>query len=111
MDTREPKGLYLAHIALDRNLKSGIVPDKVIIYCRVSFNSHKEDLMGQVEAMEQFCRAQGVSITEVVTEIGGGLNFKQPKFLHIIQQAIQGQIRLLYVAHKDRLCRFGFDEG
>ena len=36
------------HIALARNLKSGKSPDKAIIYCRVSSNSQKEDLLRQV---------------------------------------------------------------
>jgi predicted site-specific integrase-resolvase len=97
------------HLAVARNLKDGKRPEKVIIYCRVLSNAQKEDLKHQAEAMEQFCLSQGVSITEVVSEIGGGLNFKRPKFLKLIQQAIQGEIKLLYVAHKDRLCRFGFD--
>lgn len=99
-----------AHIAKARNIKGGSKrPEKVIIYCRVSSNAHKEELVRQMEAMEQFCLSQGVSITEVVSEVGGGLNFKRPKFLKIVQQAIQGEIKFLYVAHKDRLCRFGFD--
>lgn len=29
--------------------------------------------------------------------------------MQIIQWAIQGEIKALYVAHKDRLCRFGFE--
>lgn len=97
------------HIALARNIKNGKTPDKAIIYCRVSSSSQKEDLSRQIAAMEQFCMSQGVPITEVVSEIGGGLNFKRPKFLRIIQSAIQGEIRWLYVAHRDRLCRFGFE--
>lgn len=97
------------HIAAARNLKGGKTPDKVIIYCRVSSARQKEDLLRQVEAMEQFCLCQGVAITEVISEVGGGLNFKRPKFLRIIQMAIQSEIGLLYVAHKDRLCRFGFE--
>jgi putative resolvase len=53
--------------------------------------------------MERFCLSQGTVITDSVQEIDGGLNFKRPKFLEIIQWAIQGEVRLLYVAHKDRL--------
>lgn len=97
------------HIALARNIKNGQTPDKAIIYCRVSSSSQKEDLSRQIAAMEQFCMSQGVPITEVISEIGSGLNFKRPKFLRIIQSAIQGEIRWLYVAHRDRLCRFGFE--
>lgn len=59
--------------------------------------------------MEQFCLAQGVCVTETIEEIGGGLNFKRPKFLQIIKWVILGEISLLCVAHKDRLCRFGFE--
>ena len=29
--------------------------------------------------------------------------------VQIIQWAIQGEVKVLYVAHKDRLCRFGFE--
>ena len=50
-----------------------------------------------------------MSFTDIVEEIGGGLNFKRKKFRQIIHWAIQGEIKLLCVAHKDRLCRFAFD--
>ncbi|MGI8503273.1 MAG: hypothetical protein ACR2LR_19395 [Hassallia sp.] len=59
--------------------------------------------------MEQFVLAQGVAITDLIQEIGGGLNFKRPKFLQIVRFAIQGEVKVIYVAHKDRLCRFGFE--
>ncbi|MEH2056016.1 MAG: hypothetical protein V7K97_07610 [Nostoc sp.] len=63
----------------------------------------------QVESMDRFCVALAVVVTDRIEEIGGGLNFKRKKFLQIIQWAIQGEIKCVYVAHKDRLCRFGFD--
>lgn len=99
------------HLAQVRNLdkEKRIAPTNTIIYCRVSSSGQKQDLARQVAAMESFCLSQGVAITEVVTEIGGGLNFKRPKFLKIIKSAIAGEIKFLYVAHKDRLCRFGFE--
>lgn len=59
--------------------------------------------------MEQFCLAQGAVITDLIQEIGGGLDFKRSKFLQIIRWAIQGEIKIVYVAHKNRLCRFGFE--
>ncbi|KAF3885810.1 MULTISPECIES: IS607 family transposase, partial [Nostocales] len=98
-----------SHLAIAKSLKSGKYPTRVVIYCRVSSNNQKEDLLSQVKAMESFCLAQGVSVTQTMQEIGGGLNFKRPKFLQIIQWAIAGELKSLYVAHKDRLCRFGFD--
>ncbi|MBU7587059.1 MAG: IS607 family transposase [Nostoc sp. TH1S01] len=98
-----------SHLAIAKSLKSGRYPSRVVIYCRVSSNNQKDDLLSQVKAMESFCLAQGVSVTQTIQEIGGGLNFKRPKFLQIIQWAIAGELKSLYVAHKDRLCRFGFD--
>lgn len=97
------------HLGIARNLKGGKVPNRVIVYCRVSSSGQKDDLQSQVEAMERFCLSQGAVITDSVQEIGGGLNFKRPKFLEIIQWAIRGEVKSLYVAHKDRLCRFGFE--
>ncbi len=98
-----------SHLSIARSLKTGKTPNRAIVYCRVSSSNQKDDLASQVKAMEQFCLAQGVPITDSIQEIGGGLNFKRPKFLQIVQWAIQGEVSVLYVAHKDRLCRFGFE--
>ncbi len=99
-----------SHLNIVRNLKTGKTPpNRAIVYCRVSSTGQKQDLVRQTQAMEQFCLAQGVAITDSIQEIGGGLNFKRPKFLQILQWAILGEVRVLYVAHQDRLCRFGFE--
>lgn len=98
-----------SHLCQVRSLKSSRSPSKTIIYCRVSSSAQKDDLSSQTKAMVEFCLAQGVPVTEVIQEIGGGLNFKRPLFLQIVRWAIQGDLKLLYIAHKDRLCRFGFD--
>lgn len=98
-----------SHLAVAKSIKTGKLPSKVVIYCRVSSSNQKQDLQSQVSAMEKFCLAQGVCVTQTIQEIGGGLNFKRPKFLQIIKWAIEGELKLLYVAHKDRLCRFGFE--
>lgn len=44
-----------------------------------------------------------------IKEIGGGLNFKRKKFLKIMRQIRLGEVKILVVAHKDRLSRFAFD--
>ena len=59
--------------------------------------------------MEQFCVAKGLGDVEYLEEIGGGLNFKRPKFLSLIDQIITGEVETLVIAHQDRLSRFGFD--
>lgn len=82
---------------------------KTIVYMRVSSQAQKPDLKNQRLALEQFCIAKGITVDEWIEEIGGGLNFKRPKFLSIVSEITTGKVGCLVVAHKDRLARFGFD--
>jgi len=82
---------------------------KTIVYCRVSNAGQKDDLKSQVAAMEQFCLSSGTTVDDWIQEIGGGMNFKRKKFLAIMSRIQAGEISKLLIAHKDRLCRFGFD--
>lgn len=82
---------------------------KTVVYCRVSSPGQKDDLAGQKKSMEQFCLSSGVSVNEWIEEIGGGMNFKRKKFLKLMGEIQQGIISTVIIAHKDRLCRFGFE--
>jgi len=84
-------------------------PRKTIVYCRVSSAGQKNDLKSQMAAMEQFCLASGVAVDDWITEIAGGMNFKRKKFLTLISRIQKGDVAKLLIAHKDRLCRFGFE--
>ena len=79
-----------------------------VVYCRVSSKGQKQDLERQLESMQIWALSSGTVVDEWITEIGGGLNFKRPKFLAIVDRICRGEIRQLIVAHKDRLVRFGF---
>jgi len=77
---------------------------RVICYCRVSSYKQKDDLQRQVDYMiSQFPEA------EVIKDIGSGINFKRKGLKTILESAINGDKLKIVVAHKDRLCRFGFD--
>ncbi|MEN8657109.1 IS607 family transposase [Marivita sp.] len=82
---------------------------KVIVYCRVSSHSQKDDLAFQIESMEAYCLSAGIAVDEWVKEIGGGMNFKRKKFLALMDAIVAGEVKRLIIAHKDRLVRFGFD--
>ena len=82
---------------------------KIIVYCRVSSNNQKDDLKSQEEATRIFCLGSGIAVDEWISEIGSGLNFKRKKFLDLMFRISRGEVSQLIVAHKDRLCRFGFD--
>ena len=51
----------------------------------------------------------GIPVDEWISEIGGGMNFKRKRFLRLMDDIQQGKIAKLLIAHKDRLCRFGFE--
>ena len=89
----------------------GVNPDhkEVVVYCRVSSPGQKDDLKSQVAAMETFCLGQGLAVNQWIEEIGGGMNFKRKKFNAIIKDIEYGKIKILVIAHKDRLVRFGFE--
>src|SRR5271157_184647 len=80
-----------------------------IAYVRVSSQAQKGDLANQKMALEQFCIAKGMVVDEWISEIGGGLNFKRPKFTELVDRIVRGEIVTLVIAHQDRLARFGYD--
>ncbi len=83
--------------------------EKKVVYFRVSSASQKEDLINQRKALEVFCSTRGYVISEWISEIGSGLNFKRKHFNQLFEQIEKGEISTLIIAHKDRLVRFGFD--
>ena len=96
---------------LDRFLgrTSAEVPKRTVAYCRVSSQAQRPDLKNQRRIVEEVCVAKGIANVEFIEEIGGGLNFKRPKFLALVDPVISAEISRLILAHKDRLARFGFD--
>lgn len=89
--------------------KPRIELSRVVAYCRVSSPKQRPDLKNQRKCLEEFCKASGIANVDYMEEIGGGLNFNRPIFLEIIHEITVGRISKLIVAHKDRLCRFGFE--
>ena len=86
-----------------------MVERRTVVYVRVSSQAQKLDLENQEKLLQQFCAASEIIVTEWVKEIGGGLNFKRPKLLKIVDGIVTGRIDCLVIAHKDRLARFGFE--
>lgn len=89
--------------------KPRIELNRIVAYCRVSSPNQRPDLKNQRRCLEEFCKASGIANVDYLEEIGGGLNFNRPIFLEIIHEITVGRISKLIVAHKDRLCRFGFE--
>ena len=81
---------------------------RVVVYCRVSSSSQKDDLKNQERYLSEFANGRGY-VFDVVSEIGGGMNMSRPKFMELVKGMIDGSVGTVIVAHKDRLARFGFD--
>lgn len=76
------------------------------IYARVSTKKQLDDLSRQVRFI--LGRPEYASYT-VVTDIASGINFKRKGLSTILDACLQKRIGDVVVAHRDRLCRFGFD--
>ena len=75
-----------------------------IVYARVSSRGQKDDLKQQVSFLrEKFPNH------EIIEDFGGGLSFKRKGFNTLLERILSGDVEEVVVAHKDRLCRFGFD--
>ena len=105
--TPSDQRLYNVRKFIEDNCDSGVaklVPGKRICYCRVSSNGQKSDLKRQIEFMREKYPEH-----EIVTDIASGLNFKRKGLQAILEQSFEKLVTEVVVAHKDRLCRFGFD--
>lgn len=91
------------------NLERKKVKTYNLIYGRVSSPKQKLDLERQISTLESFALAKGLVIDLVIKDIGGGLNYTRPKFLDLMNRVEKRELKTLVIAHKDRLCRFGFD--
>lgn len=77
---------------------------KTICYARVSSNHQKEDLNRQIEFLQN-----SYPDTEVIKDIGSGLNYKRKGLETLLEQIYTGKVKEVVVTYKDRLCRFGFE--
>lgn len=80
------------------------IPKKNYLYVRVSSKKQEEDL----ERQKLFLRLKYPDYT-VVADIGSGINWKRKGLQTILVTALKGELGELVVAHRDRLCRFGFE--
>lgn len=81
-------------------------PIKVVCYARVSSSQNKNNLEKQAQRLVDFANASGYSVTNLVKEIGSGLNDTRKKLIKVLEDP---DITHIIIEHKDRLTRFGFN--
>jgi predicted site-specific integrase-resolvase len=80
-------------------------PVSVAVYARVSAAENRPDLERQADRLMAYCSAKGYQITQVVKEVGSGVNDGRPRFLRLLADS---SISVIVVEHKDRAACFGF---
>jgi len=89
-------------------LLEGKLPDKVVIYARVSSRDQKEDLERQVEYLKNYCSSKGYQVVKILTDISSGLNESRKGLKNLFKLVESGEITKVVITYRDRLTRFGF---
>ena len=85
------------------------IPLSTYIYARVSTPKQKADLENQIEILKRFCFERGYSISEVFSDVAGGINFEKRKdFYTMVDKIIARKCERVVITYKDRLSRIGF---
>jgi len=77
-------------------------------YVRVSANHQKDDLKRQYELMELFLIKQGKEF-KIIEDIGSVINYNKKGLKELLKLIATNQIDTIFILHKDRLVRFGYE--
>jgi len=77
------------------------------IYSRVSSKKQLDDLTRQTEYLQN--RRPEYASYVSLTDVASGINFKRKGLQTILDACLQRTIGELVIAHRDRLCRFGYE--
>lgn len=97
---RTPTGTILVKDTAFEKMK------EVTLYCRVSSFDQKNDLDRQIARLAQYAQTQGLAVTQIVSEIGSGLNGRRSKLMKLLKDR---SVQTIMVEHRDRLMRFGYE--
>lgn len=81
---------------------------KNIIYCRVSSNKQKKDLIRQINFIEKYCKNKNISTYEIYYEIASGIDLDRKEFSRVLDEVLNGKVKYLFISNKDRLTRLSF---
>ena len=76
------------------------------LYARVSSHDQKADLERQLGRLVAWAGLRELAVTQVVTEVGSGLNGTRPKLRRLLADP---KVSTIVVEHRDRLARFGVE--
>ena len=77
---------------------------KTILYARVSSSHQRSDLDRQIQDLQKHYPS-----STTISDIGSALNYRRKGLQRILRLVCQGFVSTIVVAHRDRLCRFGYE--
>lgn len=80
-----------------------------VIYTRVSKKNQEDDLKNQLSFIIGYTKQNSILISNIYSDIGSGLDYNRKAFNKLIEDAFSGKINKVYISHKDRFVRFGYD--
>lgn len=80
---------------------------RTLCYARVSSHDQKTDLERQGEQLLDWCRDEGLSDAQLISDLGSGLNYRKKGLRQLLRMLASRQFDHLVLTHKDRLLRFG----
>src|SRR5215218_395482 len=89
---RLPSGTILVQVPGSHD---GGSDQRAVLYARVSAHDQRGDLDRQVTRLSAWATAQGVTVAEVVTEVGSGLNGRRPKLRRVLADPRADMIEVL----------------
>jgi putative resolvase len=101
---RLPSGTILVEVPASHD--DGGLDQRAVLYARVSAHDQRGELDRQVTRLSAWATAQGVTVAEVVTEVGSGVNGRRPKLQRVLADP---RAAMIVAEHRDRLARFGVE--
>jgi putative resolvase len=82
----------------------GACRGRTVVYARVSGHDQRGDLDRQVAGLAGWAAGQGLTVAEVVREVGSGVNGRRPKLRRVLSDP---SVTVIVVERRERLARFG----
>jgi predicted site-specific integrase-resolvase len=80
-----------------------------VLYIRESTKSQEHSLTNQEERSKLFMESAGITLDEIISDFGSGLNYHRSGFKKLLTMLLNKRVAKLVIHHKDRLMRFGFE--
>lgn len=77
-------------------------------YVRVSSKKQLDDLERQYALMESYLISKGKPF-EIIKTVSSGINYNNASLNDLVDMVISGRVNRVFIIHKDRLVRFGFE--